>query len=57
MPLESVVEVQISVGRPLGEQGLVSPVPVGLLRLGQVAPFLELFHVLPPFVKYQHSNN
>ena len=57
MPLQSIVEVQVSVRRSLAEQRLVTPVPVGLLRLGKVAPFLELFHVLPPFVEYQQPNN
>ena len=55
--LQSVVKVEVSVGRPLAKQGLITPVPVRLLRLGKVAPFLEFLHMLPPFVKYQHSNN
>ena len=55
--LQSVVRVQIRVGRPFAEQGLVAPVPVRLLRLGKVAPLLEFLHMLLPFVKYQQSNN
>ena len=57
VPLQSIVEIQESVRRSLAEQRLVAPIPMGLLRLGKVAPFLELFHMLPPFVEYQQPNN
>ena len=57
MSLQSVVKVEVGVRRPLAEQGLVTPVPVRLLRLGKVTPFLEFLHMLPPFVKYQQPNN